>query len=163
MLEFQRLYPQYQTTTDRRKQNVPVAFERRSGEDRRTQERVALDTNLTRDIFQVKNSIVNIQKTAPQKIENVSKAATNTIKADQFIKEQKINDSSKIEKPQEPISASTIMGTILGVGLVGIVASTFLGTVGAVFSVCLGAYCGGKMLKQAIVAHLVDENIKNKK
>ncbi len=48
-----RLYPQYQRSQDRRQRNIPVAIERRSGQDRRSTDRVALDSQLTRDIFEV--------------------------------------------------------------------------------------------------------------
>lgn len=51
------LYPQYQRSQDRRQQNIPVAIDRRSGKDRRSEDRVQLDTRLTRDIFEVKKYI----------------------------------------------------------------------------------------------------------
>jgi len=49
-----KLYPQYQITADRRQQSVPVVQERRSGQDRRTEERVILPTNIKRDLYDVK-------------------------------------------------------------------------------------------------------------
>ena len=50
----QRLYPQYQRSQDRRQRDIPVAIDRRSGQDRREQDRVVMDKQLTKDIFEVK-------------------------------------------------------------------------------------------------------------
>ena len=54
------------------------------------------------------------------------------------------------------------MGGILAVAMGGVIATTLLGTAGAVIAVGFGAYIGGKVLKQAIVNQIV-ENEKNKK
>ncbi len=56
---FYRLYPQYQVTADRRQQSVPVAQDRRSGKDRRTEERVALPSSIKKDLYSVKTSCEN--------------------------------------------------------------------------------------------------------
>ena len=56
---FYKLYPQYQVTADRRQQSVPVVQERRSGKDRRTEERVALPSNIKRDLYRVKAKCEN--------------------------------------------------------------------------------------------------------
>lgn len=56
---FYKLYPQYQITSDRRQQSIPVAQERRSGNDRRTEERVALPTSIKKDLYSVKTSCEN--------------------------------------------------------------------------------------------------------
>ena len=57
MQNIRNLYPQYKYSTDRRQQNIPVAVDRRSGNDRRGNDRVAFDTQLTKDIFDVKNQV----------------------------------------------------------------------------------------------------------
>ena len=55
-LEITRLYPQYNYgSDDRRKNNAPVGFERRSGADRRTPNRISFDSKLNQDIVEVKN------------------------------------------------------------------------------------------------------------
>lgn len=166
MIEVQKLYPQYMTVTDRRKQAVPVNFERRSGVDRRSDNRVAMDTNLTRDIFEVKNKISQLQKTNPINFaQNISKAASNTVKADQFIKTGKEKPVESINKKDEAPSATALLGGILAITLGGVVASSFLGTAGAVLAVGFGAYFGGKVLKQMVVSHMVDseKNSKNRR
>lgn len=163
MLEVQKLYPQYITVKDRRKQEVSVPFERRSGVERRNDERVTLDTNLTRDIFEVKNKISQLSKTNPVTFaQDISKATSNSIKADQFIK-------TKHEKPIEPVkksddlpSATSLMAGILGVALCGTVASVFMGTAGAIVALGFGAYLGAKILKQVIVSHMVEDGTKNR-
>lgn len=157
------LYPQYQMLPDRRKKSVPVEFERRSGVERRSENRVVMDTKLTRDIFEVKNKVSQLQKTNPVNFsQDVSKAATNSIKTDQFVKNDFSKTAEKISESKESPSATTLLGGILAVALGGVVASTVLGPAGAVIAVGFGAYMGGKILKQMVVSHMV-ENEKNKK
>lgn len=168
MLDVNRLYPQYSVSTERRKQNVAVPFERRSGVDRRSEERVSLDTNLTRDIFEVKNSISELQKTTKQtadkfNVENISApAATNVLKTDEFVRTEKEKPIEPVSKKYEPPSSMALMGGILAVAMGGVIATTLLGTAGAVIAVGFGAYLGGKILKQAIVNQIVEIE-KNKK
>ena len=65
-----RLYPQYQRSQDRRQQNIPVAVERRSGNDRRGGERVSLDKQLTKDIYDVKSKVARIDSLSPKFFES---------------------------------------------------------------------------------------------
>ena len=65
MYRVNRLYPQYRQSQDRRQQNIPVAVDRRSGRDRRSEDRVQLDTQLTKDIFQVKSKVAQIESMSP--------------------------------------------------------------------------------------------------
>ncbi len=168
MLDVNRLYPQYSVSSERRKQNISVPFERRSGLDRRSEERVALDTNLTRDIFEVRNSISELKKTAQknaQKIDvdaSISISAPASLNSDQFIKTHNSKKIEQVEKSFEPPSTAALMGGILAIAMGGVIASTLLGTAGAVIAVGFGAYIGGKVLKQAIVNQII-ENEKNKK
>lgn len=164
-----KLYPQYNITKERRQQNAPspVAFERRSGVDRRSDDRVKLDTTLTRDIFEIKNKVSQIQqatqKLAPQKAEkttftqNISKAAQGSIKTDQFIKNIKANSENLTDSPKTLAKYKSDAGAIagiIGVMLGGILASTFLGIAGVGIAIGLGVYFGGKLLRSAIVSHL---------
>lgn len=164
MLEVNRLYPQYVIMQERRQQNAPVNVERRSGIDRRSNDRVKLDTTLTRDIFEVKNKVAQVQK-VPQKeaekvtfTQNAPKAALHAINSDQFIKSTKTNSmdnavgSSKIVAKSK--SQAGALAGLLGVVLGGTLASAFLGVAGVGLAIGLGAYFGGKLLRGAIVSHL---------
>ncbi len=152
-----RLYPQYQVVSDRRKKNVPVAFERRSGVERRSENRIAMDTKLTRDIFEVKNKISHLQKTNPVNFsQDISNAATNSIKTDQFVKSDFSKTANKIAESKESPSTTAMLGGILGIALAGVVASSLMGPAGAVVAIGFGAYLGGKVLKQMVVSHMVD-------
>lgn len=168
MLDVNRLYPQYSVSSERRKQSISVPFERRSGTDRRSEERVSMDTNLTRDIFEVRNSISELQKTTQKSTEKfnidatASTAAPNILRGDQFVKTEKEKPVEPVSKKNEPPSTMALMGGILAVAMGGVIATTLLGTAGAVIAVSFGAYLGGKILKQAIVNQIV-ENEKNKK
>lgn len=158
-----QLYPQYQVVSDRRKKNVPVAFERRSGVERRCENRVAMDTKLTRDIFEVKNKVAQLQRTNPVNFsQDVSKAASNAIKTDQFVKQDFSKTAEKLAESKNSPSTTAMLGAVLGVALAGVVASSLLGPAGAVVAIGFGAYMGGKVLKQMVVSHMV-ENEKNKK
>ncbi len=169
MLDVNRLYPQYSVSSERRKQNISVPFERRSGVDRRSEERISMDTNLTRDIFEVRNSISEFQKNTQKTAEKYNidaTAATSapaSVEADQFIKTQKEKTVEPVENTKyEPPSTMALMGGILAVAMGGVIATTLLGTAGAVIAVGFGAYIGGKVLKQAIVNQIVEQE-KNKK
>lgn len=160
MLEIHRLYPQYRIMQDRREQNTPVSFERRSGIDRRSEDRVSLDTNLTRDIFEIKSKVSQMQKSDPKTTEkisftqNVSKAAQNSIKTDQFIKTTKPNPTDDNKKDSKPESSTALAAGILASVLGGIVTSAFLGPVGVGIAIGIGTYFGLKLLKQVVNSHL---------
>ena len=95
MEKISSLYPQYQRNQDRRQQNIPVAVERRSGVDRRSQDRVVLDTQLTKDIFEVKSKVAKLESIAPalfaQQVttQNPTFASMNNFTQDQLVKETK--------------------------------------------------------------------------
>ena len=85
------LYPQYKISQDRRQQNIPVAVERRSGKDRRSADRVQLDAQLTKDIFQVKEQVAKLEMLTPKFFESnvTTKPPTfgsmNNLANDQFL------------------------------------------------------------------------------
>lgn len=163
-----RLYPQYNIIKERRQPTapiLPISFERRSGFDRRSDDRIKLDTTLTRDIFEIKGKVAQIQqiaqKSAPQKTEkitfnqNIAKAAQNSIKTDQFIKAtNSTNLADTPKKIAKPKSDAGALAGILAVVLGGTLASAFLGVAGVGIAIGLGAYFGGKALRSAIVSHL---------
>lgn len=163
-----KLYPQYNTMRERRQTNSSVPFERRSGQDRRSDDRVQLDTNLTRDIFEIKSKVAQIQNSgakltqnaSSQKeekisfIENISKAAQNSIQTDQFINSKKSAVQESPKEIAESKSKTAALGGVLAVVLGGTLASAFLGVAGAGVALGLGIYFGGKFLKNAIVSHI---------
>lgn len=165
MLEVNRLYPQYTIIQERRQQKSPVsqvAFERRSGIDRRNDNRLRLDTTLTRDIFEVKDQISKISKPTQQLAQKVDKTAftqnitkaIQSLKIDQFVKTAK---TEATEVPKALSKGKSDVGAIagvIGIMLGGVLASTFLGVAGIGVAIGLGTYFGGKILKQAIVSHL---------
>lgn len=161
-MEVSKLYPQYYITKERRQQNAssPVKYERRSGMDRRVDDRIKLDTTLTKDIFEIKSKVAHIQKTLPKNIEkitfkqNIAKAFQNSIKTDQFIKSTKPNLK---ESPKELNKAKSDIGAragLLGVMLAGTFSAAVMGVAGAVVAVGLGVYVGGRVLAKAIASHL---------
>ena len=91
MEKISSLYPQYQRSKDRRQQNIPVAVERRSGMDRRSQDRVVLDTQLTKDIFEVKSKVAKLESISPsffiQQVttQNPTFASMNNFVQDQYV------------------------------------------------------------------------------
>lgn len=159
MLDIVKLYPQYNMTQDRRQQKISVPFERRSGIDRRSDDRVKLDTNLTRDIFEVRNKVSQMQKAAPQKAEkitftqNIPNATQHSIKSDQFIKTIKPD----INKPK-PLDKKDLHEGMLGGAVAsifgGAIASTLCGNAAIGIALGLGVYLGGKLLKNAIAFHI---------
>ncbi len=72
-----KLYPQYQTTGDRRQQEVPVAEDRRSGKDRRPEQRIELSSNIKKDLYEVKT---DFEKTyaAFEDYKNITKTAATS-------------------------------------------------------------------------------------
>ncbi len=164
MLEVQKLYPQYKAIQDRRQQSVPVSFERRSGVERRSQDRVLLDTNLTRDIFEIKSKVSQLKKPESNNVskvaftQNAEKSALNSLKTDQFVKTTKTEPTDNAKAPSKSNNNSAAMAIgILASVLGGIVASTLMGPAGVFVAVGLGAYCGGKLLKQVMSTHMKDK------
>lgn len=159
MLEVQKLYPQYRAIKDRRVENVEVPFERRSGTERRSQNRVDLDSNLTRDIFEIKSRVAQLQKPNQKNIEKISftqnsaKILQNQLNKDQFIKTIKSNqpDAIKSTKGQSSaVLASGILASVLG----GIIAAAMIGPAGVGIAIGIGSYFGLKLLKQVVSLHL---------
>lgn len=161
MLAIHKLYPQYSIVNDRRKQSSPVEFDRRSGIDRRSPDRVQLDTGLTRDIFEIKSKVSQLQNTAQKKAENITftqnapKIAQNNLKTDQFIRTTKPestnqNSPSNIASESSAASAAGALACVFG----GIIAASCLGSVGAGMAIGLSTYFGGKVFKEIIVSHL---------
>lgn len=163
MLEVQRLYPQYKSIADRRQNVQPVSFERRSGVERRSQDRVQLDTNLTRDIFEIKSKINQIQKPESNNVSKVAftqkmeNSAINSLKADTFVKSVKDEPSQNIKPSSKSSSGAAATAGVLACALGGALLTTFLGPVAGGVALGIGAYVGGKFLKQAIEIHMRDK------
>lgn len=165
MLEVYRLYPQYRIVSDRRRESVPVENDRRSGSERRSQSRITLDTELKRDIFEVKNKVSQIQKTSPKNVEslnfrqNSSLATQETSAKDQFIKT--INETNNTPAIQAQVSNGNkdlmLAGVILSV-MAGVLSAAFLGPVAAGVGVGIGVYLGAKLLKQTVSTHLKEKD-----
>ena len=159
------LYPQYQRSQDRRQQNIPVAVERRSGKERRNNDRVVMDAQLTRDIFEVKNKVAKLESLAPKIFEvNVTKEAPsfssmNNMTQDLLVKESK-PDIAEIEreeaKLQDKASASFKFG-VLSMALAVTIAVSFIDGFAAVIALGTSLYIGAGILK-TLIAKEVKEN-----
>lgn len=164
-MEVYRLYPQYRIVSDRRRENVPVENDRRSGTERRSQSRVTLDTELTRDIFEIKSKVSQIQKTSPKNVEslsfrqNSSLATQETSAKDQFVKT--INETNNTPAKEIQISKGNkdmmLAGVMLSV-MAGVISAAFLGPVAAGIGIGVGVYLGGKLLKQTVSTHLNEKD-----
>lgn len=167
MYRINALYPQYQYSKDRRQQNVPVAFERRSGVERRTEDRVQLDTKLTRDIFEVKGKIKDITGTisfdsAQNNIKNIADTnAINSVQGDEFIKTKNIEDMNLTENNSQKTSAKALETSLLAIALAGVLFTPFIGAAGAVIALGAVLYVGAKVLKVAVGQQANNSN-KNK-
>lgn len=165
-LDVIKLYPQYNIISERRQKFAPVSpvspsgVERRSGMDRRNDDRVKLDTNLTKDIFEIKSKVAQIQKHQSNSLEkitfsqNITKATQHSLKTDQFIKSTK---PTLTESPKELAKSKSEVGALAGLAgvvLGGTLASAFLGVAGVGIAIGLGAYLGAKFLRSAIVSHM---------
>lgn len=163
------LYPQYQKSQDRRQQNIPVAVERRSGRERRSPDRVALDHQLTKDIFEVKSQVAKLENIMPKLFEmNVTKQAPtfgsmNNMTQDQLVKESKPDMAAiarQEAKLQEKASTSFQIG-VIAAALAGSIAVSFMGSAGAVIAIGTVLYIGARVLKTMITKEIEDEK-KNK-
>ena len=167
MYKVRALYPQYQYSQDRRQQNVPVAFERRSGTDRRNQDRVQLDTQLTRDIFVVKGKIKDITGTisvesAQNNVKNITNSnAVNSLQQDQFIKNQNTVESA--QNTSQSDSSHNFQTGMLALALAGVLFTPFIGPAGAIIAASATLYVGAKVLKEAISQQNNAENKDDKK
>lgn len=166
MYRINALYPQYQYQKDRRQQNIPVAFERRSGVERRTEERVQLDTQLTRDIFEVKGKIKDITGTigfnsSHKNINNIANTtAANSTQADQFIKAKNMEEMNNPNNNAKQGSSKSLETGLLAVALAGVLFTPFIGAAGAVIALGATLYVGAKVLKNAISEQAKDKHDK---
>lgn len=168
MYRVNRLYPQYQRSQDRRQQNIPVAVERRSGRDRRSEDRVVLDKQLTKDIFEVKNKIAKIEAMSPKFFEsNVttqapSFSAMSNMSQDVLVKESKpdITEMARLEAELEDKEATKFQLGMVAVALVAAVGLSALSSAGAVIAIGTGLYIGARVLKSLVVKHISDRDRK---
>ena len=163
-----RLYPQYNISQDRRQLSVPVQAERRSGEERRSPDRIKLDTNLTKDIFVLRDSVSKLQNAEtihPNKalqniVDNVPFARKlidniKTFNSQELNKDQ--NDTLKRDKNVQHISTSkAAAGAAIGV-LGAILGSLLIGPAAAVVGVGVGVYFGAKLVKNIVATHIKNE------
>lgn len=166
------LYPQYQKSEDRRKENIPVAIERRSGRDRRSADRVTLDKQLTKDLFEVKSKINKLESLAPRFFHNnvTTQSPTfgsmNNLTQDQLVKETTRPDPSEIARQEallkDKADTSFQIGIIAAALAAGVVLS-FIGTPGAVIAIGTGVYIGGRVLKTALEKELKETEKNNYK
>ena len=164
------LYPQYQKSEDRRKQNIPVAIERRSGIERRSNDRVVMDKQLTKDIFQVKSQITKLESIAPKLFNNQvttqapNFASKNNFTQDQLVKEAK-PDPTEIARREallkDKADTNFQIGIIASALAAGIVLSC-IGTAGAVIAIGTGIYIGARIFKTAYEKE-IKESDKSKK
>lgn len=168
MYRITSLYPQYQKSEDRRQQNIPVAIERRSGKDRRSQERVVMDRQLTRDIFEVKSQVAKLEALAPKLFESrvttqsPTFASMNNMTQDQLVKESKPDPSAIARQEaqlQDKASTSFQIG-ILTAALAGAIAVSFMGSAGAVIAIGTSLYIGARILKTLIAREIKNEEEK---
>ena len=171
MEKITRLYPQYQFNKDRRQQDIPVAFERRSGRERRNADRVQMDSQLTRDIFEVKEKVAKIEAMAPKIFEvNISKQAPtftsmNNMQNDQLVKEKKMQLAEierQEEKLQDKASLSFQVG-IISAALAFSIAVSFMSSIGSVIAVTTAAYVGARVLKTLVAKEMQEAENNNDK
>ncbi len=149
MLQVGKLYPQYRVMQDRRQLNAPVQFERRSGIDRRELQRIKLDTNLTRDVFEIRNTINTVNQKAVENIPFAQKILSimNTAETRKLL--------TGVDKTGQEIQSSN--GSKAGI-LTAALASTFglllLGAAGVVVGLGAGFYVGCKSIKNVILSHI---------
>ena len=165
----QRLYPQYQRSQDRRQRDIPVAIDRRSGQDRRTENRVVMDKQLTKDIFEVKSKIAKLEALSPKLFsDNIVKqapsfSALNNTTQDVLLKEAK-PDPSEIARQEIKLKekeATAFKAGMLAFGLAAAIGLSCLSTAGAVIAIGTGLYIGARALKAVIVRELKDKEDNN--
>src|SRR5574344_462735 len=148
MIEMNKLYPQYGFVSDRRKQNVPVAVDRRSGIDRRTGTRINLDNNLTRDINDVKTKLTQSNDVKfgnkAQTIsftQNASKAVQHALPKDVFVKSTRDSEvarqTANIEVNKK-YSSDTMLAGVLGSVFIGTLVAGSAGVAGIAIVAGLG-------------------------
>ena len=165
MYKIVSLYPQYQRSKDRRQQDIPVAIDRRSGIERRSPNRVQLDTQLTRDIYDVKSKIAKLEAMAPKLFEkNVTTqaptfASMNNLTQDTLVKQAKPDPAAIARQEaalQERASNSFLIGA-LAVVLAGAISIPFMGSTGVIVAIGTSIYMGARILKTLIAKELENE------
>lgn len=165
----QRLYPQYQRSQDRRQRDIPVAIDRRSGVDRRNEDRVVLDKQLTKDIFEVKSKVAKLEALSPKLFsENVVKqapsfSAMNNTTQDLLVKEAKLDPSelARQELKLKEKEATVFKMGMIAFGLAAAIGLSCMSTAGAVIAIGTGLYIGARALKAAIVRETKDKEDNN--
>jgi len=162
MNKISRLYPQYQFNNDRRKNNIPVPFERRSGRERRSEDRIMLDSRLTRDIYQVKEQAAKLESLAPKlfsrnvSIHQPDFLSKNNLEHDQFLRASKPDMTEKIrQEAKSKFDTGLKIGIVSGIAA-GITALAFLGPIGAAAAAGSVFYIILSASKKAAEAHLKD-------
>ena len=163
-----RLYPQYQRSQDRRQQNIPVAVERRSGNDRRGGERVSLDKQLTKDIYDVKSKVARIDSLSPKFFESSVTtqapvfSAMNNMTQDVLVKEAKPTPAeiARIEAEIESKEATKFQIGMVAFGLLAAVGLSSLGSAGAVIAIGTSLYIGARILKALVAKRISDSDKK---
>ncbi len=165
------LYPQYKRSADRRQQNIPVAIDRRSGKDRRSEDRVMLDKQLTKDIFEVKSKVAKLESLSPKLFEsNVVKQApsfseTNNMTKDILVR-RNMPDSTELARRELRMQKAEMLKFQIGLIATALAAAAVLTSLtgaGAVIALGTGAYIGGRILKLIITRELSDNKDKNVK
>ncbi|MDD3150631.1 MAG: hypothetical protein PHV68_07325 [Candidatus Gastranaerophilales bacterium] len=167
MISVGKLYPQYRVLDDRRQNNLCVENDRRTGMDRRSPDRVRLHTELTKDIFEVKNKVATFQgdnvkaetaqKTEPTQITRIAEKIpfiNNLSKNDNTLRDiNKTNNNLSKEQSAEVMKIGILSGIF--VGMVGALAlnSVVIGIAG----VGVGCYIGARIAKNIIVSHSKDK------
>ncbi len=168
MQRLNRLYPQYQRSQDRRQQNIPVAIERRSGRDRRSEDRVVLDKQLTKDLYDVKAKVAKLEALTPKIFEdNVTKqaptfSAMNNMTQDILVKEAKPDyaEIARREAEIESMEATKFQIGMIAVALISAIGLSFLSSAGAVIAIGTALYIGGRVLKTLIANQVKDKDSK---
>ncbi|MBE7704797.1 MAG: hypothetical protein E7Z90_03155 [Cyanobacteria bacterium SIG29] len=170
MYRVNRLYPQYQRSGDRRQQSIPVAVERRSGKDRRSEDRVVLDKQLTKDLYDVKSKVSKLEALSPKMFENnittqaPAFASMNNMTQDILVKESK-PDYAEIARREAEIErkeATKFQVTMIAFALIAAIGLSMMSSAGAVIAIGTGLYVGARILKALIAKEIKNEDSKDK-
>ncbi len=166
-----KLYPQYSGAKDRRQQNIPVAVDRRSGSDRRNNNRVQLDGRLQQDLYDVKSKVAKLESLTPKFFEqNVtvkapSFSSMNNMTQDILVKQAK-PDNTELARREAELKDEADTSFKIGVIAAALgcaIGLSYLSTVGAVIAIGAGLYIGSRVLKVLISKELQDDENDNKK
>ncbi len=164
-----RLYPQFQYHRDRRQNNIPVAIDRRSGADRRGNDRVVLDSNLTKDIYDVKSKVSKIENLAPKlfinSVENNAPTfmSMNNMTQDTFVKQSRPDEKAREEiKAQDRASLGFQVG-VIGFAIAAAIGLSYLSSAGVVTAIGTALYLGARVLKVLIMNQIKSDSEKNVK